>query len=450
MMVRIHKTACFALLAISFFCCSHQAKIVEQPIIQQPAKPPAITPAVKEQKKAEKAEEPWAGMTITLNFQNAKLTDVLQVIAREFKANIVIPEDDVNRVTVYLYNATLEKTLDMILSSLDYAYLKQDQTFMILKKNAIVNRIYRLRYAKATELLHVLEGLTEAGRIKADELTNSIIIVDLLGNLKMYDEIIESLDSFQPSVLIEAEIFEVSVNDLRNLGIDWNLTDSKDDQQYSAKLPYASSTTGVFFDYHYLKAPQIQVMLRALRTQTTSHLLSSPRIMTMNGQEAKILVGERVPYIKTSTSSAAGQVQENIEFVDVGILLKVTPRIIVEEGLVFLDVQPEVSEVLDMEVQGVPRIGTREAYTRIAVKNGETAIIGGLIKKDKVKGNSSLPFIASIPLVNIFFKNRNDTNTERELIVFITPHILTEEHYSKMGSRRDEIKKERQLKSLIP
>jgi general secretion pathway protein D len=181
-----------------------------------------------------------------------------------------------------------------------------------------------------------------------------------------------------------------------------------------------------------LKAPQIELMLRALRGSSYSELLSKPRIVTLNGEEAKMLVGERVPYVKASTATATGNVLQEVEFVDVGILLKVTPRIIAEENMVIIDVQPEVSEVLDKTIQGVPRIGPREAKTRVAVKNGETVIIGGLIKKDKLWADSGTPLLEKIPLINLFFKNRTDSKSERELIVFITPHILTKEHYDIM------------------
>lgn len=378
-------------------------------------------------------------LTISLAFQDALLKDVLQVIGREFKVNLVIPNDQQSRVTVFLHEATLTEALDMILSSLDYSYLKKEDTYLILKKNERVNRVYHLKYAKAYEVQQILQGISQSGHIRADEMTNSIVVVDELVNMHAYDDILSRIDTFQPSVLIEAELFEVSRDNLKNFGVEWNINYAKDQHDLTGNLPFTLSASGIILDYKNLKSPQIQMLLKALRKTVESTLLSSPRIVTMNGQEAKILVGERVPYIKTSTSTTAGNVLEQVEFVDVGILLRVTPRILEVEELVFLDVQPEVSEVMDREVQGIPRIGTREASTRIAVKDGETVVIGGLIKRDKIQSNSSIPLLGKIPLLNLLFKNWSTSYVTRELIVFITPHILNSDHYKIMTNKRNSL-----------
>ena len=422
-----------------FIACSHRATTVKRDY--QKIRRPKVSEKKKALNVVKKEQPPAEDITITMNFQGAKLSDVLKVMAQEFKANLVVPDDNKSRVTVFLYNANLCEALDMILSSFDYSYYRKGQTFLILKSSEKVSKVYRLKYAKASEVQLTLEGMSERANIKADELTNSIVVTDIVGNIKNYDEIIKELDSFQPSVMIEAEIFEVALDNLRNIGIEWGADYNHNEHQLNVQSPFASSLTNLFLSYKNLKSAQVQLMLNALRKDTESHLLSSPRIVTMNGQEAKILVGERVPYVKASTATSAGAVLQEVEFVDVGILLKVTPRILVEEELIFIDVQPEVSEVMDMEVQGVPRIGTREASTRVAIKNGETIVIAGLIKKDAIQANSSLPLLGRIPLLNWLFKSSNDTRVDRELIVFITPHILTREHYNEMSNEKNRIEK---------
>jgi len=431
------------LMLCSWNTCSHQ-----QPVTKNDVKTVTTTrqkrkPIPKSQSSSVNSRktdsDTISDFKITMNFIDARLTDVLKIIAKEFKANLVIPNDNSSRVTVYLNDVTLHEALDMILSSLDYSYLKKGQKFFILKNSERISHIYKLKYAHSLDVKQILEGMSQDAYIASDELTNTVIVTDKLGNLKTYDEVIASLDAFQPSVLIEAEIYEVSLDNVRDIGIEWTTNYEKNNSQFVAQSPVSTSITNLFLSYKNLNAPQIELMLKALQSNTESHLLSSPRIVTMNNQEAKILVGERVPYVKASTATAAGAVMEEVEFVDVGILLKVTPRIVLEEGMVFIDVQPEVSEVMDMEVQGVPRIGTREAQTRVAVSDGETVVIGGLIRKDKVKSNTAIPFLEKIPLLNIFFKNRSDTYIKRELIVFITPHILTREHYLEMTTDRHEL-----------
>ncbi|MBD3290216.1 hypothetical protein GF337_15525 [candidate division KSB1 bacterium] len=445
MKLRLNIIAAAAYIAygvILVLSCSHQQPIREKSSMirrEKTNRKNIDTRSVKQNSRETVTEETDPQLTVSLAFQNALLADVLQVIGREFEVNIVIPNDRESRVTVFLHQATLTEALDMILSSLDYAYVKKDDTYFVMRKNERVNRVYTLKYANAFELQQMLQGISQSGHIRADEQTNSIIIVDELANIRAYDEIIARIDTFQPSVLIEADLFEVSRDNLKNLGVEWNINYNEDSHEATGTLPFNLSTSGIILDYKNLKSPQVQLLLKALRTNVESTLLSSPRIVTMNGQEAKILVGERVPYIKTSTATTAGNVFEQVEFVDVGILLRVIPRILTEENLVFLKVEPEVSNVLDKEVQGVPRIGTREASTRIAVKNGETVVIGGLIKKDEIQSNSSIPILGKIPLLNLLFENWNTTIVKRELIVFITPHILTRDHYKSMTNKRNSI-----------
>ncbi len=384
----------------------------------------------------------WADIRVTMEFQDARLTDVLRIIATEYKVNLAIPDDKDSRVSIYIHNARLEDALNMILSSVGYSYFINGETISIHKNDEVVSRVYTLKYAKASEVQNNLQGISDRANIRADEQTNSVVVTDLLGNMDAYDEIIDSLDSFQPSVMIDAEIFEVTLDNLRNLGIEWESQYHQDPHSLETKSPLTSSVSSLFLSYSNLKAPQVQLMLSALRRSTETHLLSSPRIVTMNGQEAKILVGERVPYVRASTATATGNVLEEVEFVDVGIMLKVTPRIVTEERLIFIDVQPEVSKVLDQEVQGIPRIGTREASTRVAVKDNETVVIGGLFTSDDSRTNSSLPFLARVPGLKYLFGRKNETHAERELIVFITPHILSREHYNVMGKERKRLKRQ--------
>lgn len=440
-------------LSLLFFvACGHQSstmrKYNKKAVHPNSAGKKRIPSRSNKRKKTD--ELPKKEITITMNFQDAKLYDVLKVIAKEFKVNLVAPNDNTSRVTVYLYKANLKEALDMILSSLDYSYFEKGQTYLILKNSETVSRVYRLKYANALEVEQVIRGMSEKAHIKADRSTNSVVITDVLGNMKAYDEIIQSLDSFQPSVMIEAELLEVSLNDSKNLGLEWDMDFYQSPHQLNVQSPAASSATSLFLNYTNLKAPQVQLILNALRKSAETHLLSSPRIVTLNGQEAKILVGERVPYVRASTATSIGSVLQEVEFVDVGILLKVTPRILEEENLIFIDVQPEVSEVMDMEVQGVPRIGTREAHTRVAVKDGETIVIAGLIKNNKVKSNSSLPLLGRIPLLKWLFGNSNNTQSRRELIVFITPHIITKKFYDELGSKKNTIKRKMKLDENSP
>ncbi|MBN2008527.1 hypothetical protein JW960_04180 [candidate division KSB1 bacterium] len=426
-----------AIIGLLLSACAHQKKTVAE------YRDPFSVIETVDPKPAEPEEKPelpaWADTKITMDFQDALLIDVLKIFATEYKVNLAIPDDKKSRVTIYLHDATVYDAMEMILSSVGYSYYIDGGTVSIHKNDEVVSRVYQIKYAKASEIQMNLEGISDKAHIRADEQTNSLVVTDLLGNMNAYDEIIDSLDSFQPSVMIDAEIFEVTLDNLDNLGIEWSGQYNEGPHALSTSSPITSSVSSLLLNYSNLKSPQVQLIVNALKSSTETHLLSSPRIVTMNGQEAKILVGERVPYVRATTETSSGGTMEEVEFVDVGIKLLVTPRIVADERLIFIDVAPEVSKVLDKDVQGVPRIGTREASTRVAVKDNETVVIGGLFTSDDSKSEAGLPLMARIPLIKHLFGRRTDTRSERELIVFITPHILTKAHYNVMGDERDKL-----------
>lgn len=435
---------CLGLILVTFFSCGQQKRLTHQY-----RKPKTIPKRENQTRNSRPKTKPVIDpeLKITMNFDEAKLRDVLKIIAKEFKINLTIPNDDSSKVTVYLFDAKLQDALEMILSSSNYSYFLKNQTFFIIHNQQRITRIFPLKYAKATEIQKVIESTTGSGTVTADELTNSLVVTDEAKNLQTYKKIISKLDTYQPSVMIEADIYEISLDRIQNLGTAWEFGHTKEDQNVSGKSTYNSGLTNLLLDYQKIKNPlQVKILLNALRTSSESRLLSHPRIVTMNGREAKILVGERVPYVRSSTTTSGGNVMQDVEFIDVGILLKVTPRVVQEERLIFIDVAPEVSEVMDMEVQGVPRIGTREAKTRVVVKDGETIVIGGLIKNNNSKSTSTIPILGQIPLIKWFVSNKNDNLTKRELLVFVTPHILTDRHYEKMNHQKTDMRKRLKLK----
>jgi general secretion pathway protein D len=174
----------------------------------------------------------------------------------------------------------------------------------------------------------------------------------------------------------------------------------------------------------------IDVLVKYLETLGKTQILSNPKLAVVNNQEAKIHVGERQAYVTTTTTSG-GQtttVSEDVSFVDVGIQLFVTPTIN-DDGYITMKVKPEISSVVDTLLtptgNKIPIIDTSMAETTVMVKDGKTIIIGGLRKEEKVYDSEQVPFLSSIPILGNLFRNNNMHTERTEILVMITPHIIT-------------------------
>jgi type II secretory pathway component GspD/PulD (secretin) len=163
--------------------------------------------------------------------------------------------------------------------------------------------------------------------------------------------------------------------------------------------------------------------LNALVSKSATKVLSSPRVITLNNRQARIQVGDRIPY-STTTLGAGGVSQESVTFVDVGIILNVTPTINANERI-RLNVKPEVSSVKGVSIPGAPpQITTRTAETEVLIRDGETLVIGGLIDDQTIETERKVPLLGDIPVLGVFFRSTGDTKIRKELLIFLTPSIV--------------------------
>jgi len=304
------------------------------------------------------------------------------------------------------------------------------------------SKVFELNYAKTEDLKDkIQEMLTKGlGTMQVDERTNKIVVTDLEENLKRIEKVIEAFDDRLQQVLIEAKILEITLSDAYKLGIDWQAVSNEFQKQLhkdigikaSFNLASAGSMApggevliGAFGsnDYH--------AMVQALKTVGDTNVLSSPRITALNNQEAKILVGSNEPYATntvtqgTSTTTTA----TSLTFMDIGIKLYVTPTIN-KNGYVTIKIKPEVSSKAGTYTYGspsttVPIVSTTEAETSVLVKDGNTIIIAGLIKDERSGAVSRVPLLGDLPLLGMAFRKTENTVVKKELVIFLTPHIIS-------------------------
>ncbi|NQT06339.1 MAG: secretin and TonB N-terminal domain-containing protein [Candidatus Omnitrophica bacterium] len=378
----------------------------------------------------------------TFELKYVKAADVSKALEQiKTKIGKVIVDEGSNAVVVMDAPFVVERAKDMILT-LD---------------KPVETRVFTLDYAKAEEVKSKIEEkLTKnIGLIQVDERTNKLLITELSSRMSYMEELIGELDERTREVLIEAKIVEVTLNDEFKWGINWDqlikvssrlagmsVGANFADAIVGSVIPAETgSVTGGSFEIGTLTGHKYHAMLEVLETVGKTEVLSSPRIVVINNEEASILVGTNQPYATTGTtvSETVSQTTQQVTYVDLGIKLHVTPTIN-KRGYITMKIKPEVSSKTgDVDIVSeegdtirttkVPIIQTSEAETTVMVKDGNTIVLAGLIEKRSVKTENSIPFLSKIPLIGFLFKGieKGDTdNPERkELVIFLTPHIIS-------------------------
>lgn len=305
-------------------------------------------------------------------------------------------------------------------------------------------------------------GETEAGkerRVREAARSRALVITDTPSYLERIAKVIKEIDVKPNQVLIEARIMEVNRDVLKELGIEWATgtrlqTRATDRSQghipveaedrdatmtgrlYSAGVtpanfvPKATALTaanaGVEILWKKIVGKEMELMIHALEEDIRTNTLSAPRILTLSGQEAVIMIGEKYPILETNVSGTAGTTTTTLSYYqDIGIQLYVVPQISGDEKFVNMIVHPVVSSFTQtVGTNAYPRLVTREAETQVLMENGETIVIGGLLKDVKSKGKIGIPILSDIPLIGSLFTTRTTDIEKIDLLIFITARVI--------------------------
>ncbi len=313
-------------------------------------------------------------------------------------------------------------------------------------------QVFDLKYAKSADMkAHMATAITAgSGELYIDEKSSKMVISDLPGKMRKIERMVEAFDSAPLQVFIEAEIIDITLNNQFQRGVNWEkifgdfnkkkfgLTNKRAGiapqvlDIAASFLPGATVTNTAFqkITFGTMATDDYTVVLNYLQTYGDTKILSSPRIAVINNQEAKILVGRREAYISQTLSQAQTTTvtSESVQFVDVGVKLNVVPTIN-SDGYVIMKIKPEVSSVAEIITTGlgsrIPIVATAEAETVIKVKDGTMIMIAGLVKDENIGKITGLPGLSKIPILGAAFGNKDSQNKRSEIIVFITPHIIT-------------------------
>jgi len=408
---------------------------------------------------------------VTLIFKDADIRTVLHTLSYKSGINIVASSDVEGTVSIRLVDVPWETALEVILKNHGLAAERVGNIIRVITlanvaEEELQNEVFILNYAKAKEIADAIEAtITSRGRIKYDERTNTLIVTDIPTNLYKVRTVVSRLDKRTPQVAIEARVIEARLDKDDELGIDWTVEISASGSARPTtfpfekdRLPFSRSNTneslkpylpGTFpiptsasilpsvgsFTFGTLDFTQLQAALKLLNEKTGTSVISNPTITTLNNKEAKMVVGQifNIPTYERNDQTGKMEVTGYSEK-DIGIILTVTPHIN-DAGDIVVDLKPEVSGVLaDWDNFGtttdpmmVPRFTTRTAETQVMIKDGQTIVIGGLRENETVKVDKKVPFLGDIPLVGELFKYKEDTINTKDLLIFVTVRLVTEE-----------------------
>lgn len=313
-----------------------------------------------------------------------------------------------------LPNSDLPKTISNNSASLaqDSSLLKSSDALLFSNSRPLV---VRLKYLKAEQVKQLLTSLISDGGIRIESINNTLLIIGSDGDYDQIKTILAQIDVPPRQIMFEAEAVEISRTDLKHIGIDWGA---------ATALPEAATHDGNAFRINLgiPNHPEYGVNVRAtinrLIEDKKARLLASPRIAALDGETAKILIGDRLAV--ESRQVVDGSEVVSVNYIDVGIKLEVTPNIN-EDGTITTHIKPEVSNKTDETKNGNPNIRTRQAETTLRVNSGETIVLGGLIQREENNEVFKVPLLGDIPLVGQLFRSTNMEKRETELVILITP-----------------------------
>ena len=265
-------------------------------------------------------------------------------------------------------------------------------------------------------------------KIVPNEETNALLIYATPSEFSVVDSALQRLDQPVRQVLIEASLAEVTLTDDLRYGVQWSYEGGDGPLILSESGSGGVAQRFPGFSYLFTGRPDIRAVLNAIESVTKVRVISSPKLLVLNNREAQLQIGDQVPVV---TQSAVGTVApdapivNSVSFRDTGVILRVTPRAN-KNGMVYLDIAQEISDVVPTTTSGIdsPTIQQRKLSTTVAVRDGETIALGGLIRERNSKSRSGVPLLSKIPALGALFRSTNDAQGRTELIMLITPRVL--------------------------
>jgi general secretion pathway protein D len=381
---------------------------------------------------------------ISLQFRDASVRLVFEAISRSVGLNVILDRDvrpDL-KTTIFVKDASVGDAVDLILlqSQLEKRVLNNNTLFIFpataskLKEyQELKVRVFQLSNLDAKYLQTIFKSILRIKDVVIDEKTNTVVIRDTPEAIAVAEKLVTGQDVPDAEVMLEVEVLEVSKDRMSNIGVKWP-------DALSLSLAKGSGPLGelTFPEYKALTRnnlligpAQLGVGINAKLIDSDANLLASPRIRVRHKEKARILIGDRVPFVSGSNTIASGAtpiVSNSVQYLDVGIKLEVEPYIYSENDVgikINMEVSNIAKEISNKNTGDVLyQIGTRSASTSLRLKDGETQVLAGLISDQERSSGDKVPGLGQTPLLGKLFSNNTSNNTKSEIVLSITPHII--------------------------
>ena len=399
---------------------------------------------IKSLKQAQFNAQSVMRRSISLQFRDANLRMVFEAMSRSVGLNVILDRDVRSdlKTTIYVKDASVEDTVDLILlqNQLEKRVLNGN-TLFIYPATAIKQkeyqelkvRVFQLSNVDAKYLQNVLKTILKIKDVVIDEKTNTVVIRDTPDAIAVAEKLVSAHDVPDAEVMLEVEVLEISRDRISNIGIKWP-------DALSLGLPRGSGPAGELTVGEFraltknqalLGPAQLGIGLNAKLIDSDANLLASPRIRVRHKEKARVLIGDRVPFVSGSNTVATGAnpiISNSVQYLDVGIKLEVEPYVYSEND-VGIKINMEVSNI----AKEIPnkntgdilyQIGTRSASTSLRLKDGETQVLAGLISDQERSSADKVPGLGQTPLLGRLFSNNTGNNSKTEIVLSITPRII--------------------------
>lgn len=445
---------------------------------------------------------------VDLHVNNEDLGAVLQMLSMQSQRNIIPSKNVSGSVTANLYGVTFYEALDAILNVNGYGYIEDgnfiyvytlDEIGAIIKSNRVrVSKVLTLSYLSAIDAAEFAKPLlSETGQIKTNGKTagfptmgdtpqgneefalgSTLVVYDYEENVTEIDTLVKQLDTRPAQVLVEATILQTTLNEANAFGVDFAIVADMTFGDFltiggpnsgpnaliggsagGQALPAdgggsaISSTVGNAAGAGGLKvgvvSNDVAIFLRVLDEVTDSTVLSNPKLLALNRQGARVLVGRKVGYLSTTSTDTA--TTQTVEFLDTGTQLYFRPFVDAVNRTIRMELKPQVSEAVIRDVKNatgaaltVPDEITNELSTNVIVRDGQTIVLGGLFRESTITTRRQIPVLGDIPVLGNVFRGNEDTTERTEIIFLITPSIVNDGAMAEAGERGKEFARQAQ------
>ena len=375
------------------------------------------------------------GKPINIDFRDANVRMVFEALSRSSGINFILDKDvrpDLN-TSIFVKGTSVENAIDLILQTCQLQKKILSANTVLIYPNTpeklkeyqeLMVKTFYLKNADVKQMQNTLQTLLKVKDLVVDEKLNLIMMRDTPEALQLAEKLVATQDMAEPEVMLEVEVMEVLRSRLVDLGVQW--------PTQLSLTPLASGSGSLTLnDLRNLNRSRIgatigQAGVDAKQELADTNLLANPRIRVRNREKAKVMVGDRIPIV-TTTSTSTGFVADSIQYIDVGLKVELEPNIYLQ-GDVAIKVELEVSS-LGPQVKAASgtvayQIGTRNASTILRLRDGETQILAGLLSDEERASGTGLPGLSGLPLIGRLFGSRSDSKKKTEIVMSITPRMI--------------------------